>query len=190
MSNDIEIETKQLLNKEQYLIIKKEILNHKHTKINQVNYYFETDDYYFKNNNQALRIRVYDDKYEICLKTRANIINYESNYLISKDEFESIKKDTSLFSKYFNDIPRNIKLLGSLNTIRIEYKINKGLICLDYSTYFNKEDYEIEFEANNLKDKYYLKEYLNSLNIEFIENKITKIERFSNELKLISNRAY
>ncbi|MDP4171017.1 MAG: CYTH domain-containing protein, partial [Bacillota bacterium] len=38
---------------------------------------------------------------------------------------------------------------GTLTTKRAEFPYENGLMVLDYSTYFHKEDYELEYEVND-----------------------------------------
>ena len=69
MSQNIEKEFKNLLNKEEYeaLIVAFDLDETEPTK--QTNIYFDTPDFKLKGLNSGLRIRMYEDKGEITLKT-------------------------------------------------------------------------------------------------------------------------
>ncbi|MDF9866956.1 uncharacterized protein YjbK [Bacilli bacterium PM5-3] len=184
MKEEIEIEYKQLLLESEYNKIKNDILKQEHKIIEHENFYFETKTKDLKKRKQALRIRVSQNYIEICLKTQRENDLLENNILISKNEFDSIYQDNTLIYNYDLDLPKGLYLIGSLKTNRIEHVIRDGLICLDMSTYNNKKDYEIEFEANDYNKEQAFINYLDSFAIKYKPNHKSKIQRFSEEIGL------
>lgn len=186
MREEIEIEFKQLLNEAEYKQLE-DFFKEKNAKvINQENLYFETPDKTLKKQKKAMRIRVIDNNYELCLKTQRENDMSENNIDLSSTEYKKIMNDNSEITKYLDDIPKDVRLLGSLHTKRMEYKVPQGLFCLDLSNYFDIIDYEIEFEAINYEYSDFLKNFLNEFGIEYKENKRNKIQRFSEKLDEIS----
>lgn len=178
---NIEIEYKQMLNKKQYQQIRKYLLELGNSEYQQENYYFETVTLDLKDRRQALRIRVKDSSYELCLKTKQDDIIIEDNILLSKQEFEEIMIFPNKINEYL-DLKFDLEIKGSLITKRIDYQIAKGVFSLDYSIYNNHEDYEIEFEANEENRKEFLIDFLAKFDIVFQENHTSKIERFMKSL--------
>ena len=76
-----------------------------------------------------------------------------------------------------------LKMFGSLSTIRTDIFYHDSLISIDKNTYLGKTDYEIECESNSMDlARKNLQQFLLENNIEFIENKISKIQRVINSL--------
>ena len=181
----VEIEYKQLLTKEEYQRIEQFLIEQNVTSFEQENYYFDTLDFKLKKNQKALRIRKKDNTYEACLKQQREFDLLEDNINLTEEHATKMFKNPSLLASYYC-LDEEIVLLGSLKTIRYEYPLEKGLICLDKSTYLNTEDYEIEFEAIDYEQKPVFIDFLKRFNIEFKENKKSKIARFDELLKKIS----
>ncbi|MGL5020447.1 MAG: CYTH domain-containing protein [Mycoplasmatales bacterium] len=146
----MEFEKKGIISEDDFFkIIKK-------TKVKEIitqdNYYFETSDEFFKNNNSALRVRVKNDAYELTLKVQRELGNLEYNYDISKEEFTKMKitmKLPKVLHKYIDSTLTfdNIKII---KTDRHIIEFNQHIIELDKTTFMNSIDYEIEVEAENL----------------------------------------
>lgn len=179
MQENIEIEYKHCLDEEGYLKIKEYLERQKdHVLIEQENYYFETKDFSLKDLGYALRIRVIDNnEYELCLKKQRENDILEKNIMVSKEEFNEICLEPNLMREYINE-DYDFILLGSLNNKRIEYRNENGLICLDKSSYFDKIDYELEYEANDYDSESYLAKFLSYFEITYVSNKKSKIQRF------------
>lgn len=181
----VEIEYKQLLSENEYELIKRYMLENNIIPFEHENFYFDTKDFKIKEEKKALRIRKSYDKYEACLKQQREFDLMEDNINLSKDQVEKIFKEPELLSSYYI-LDEKLILLGSLKTKRYELPLKEGLICLDKSTYLNKVDYEIEFEAIDYDQKAAFISFLKMFDITFKENKISKIERFDELLKKIS----
>ena len=168
MNIKIEKEYKMLLSKKQ---IDKIIENDDELKLEVFeNYYYDLN-----SPNSVMRIRNFEDLYILCFKTR------DGEDLIEKECLVSDLKDPNIEKLLIHYGFKSAKLLGSTICSRYTKKIKNGQLCLDYTTYPNKEkDYEIEFELDDHQDNdisefiAYLKKY----NIEYEENKISKFKRF------------
>lgn len=179
MEKNIEIEYKHLLSANEYELIKEFLIKDiNHKIIKQENYYFETSDFKLKELGYALRIRIINgNEYELCLKQKREKDILEHNYMISVEQFMAICKQPNLMREYVNE-ELDFIALGVLNNTRIELEIENGLICLDKSNYFNQDDYEIEFEANDYESEEYFVMFLENFGIKYQSNDKSKIQRF------------
>jgi len=137
----------------------------------QTNYYYDTG-----LNNMAMRIRVINGINVFTLKVK------QDGY---KDEYEFIVDNNDLTDQKIIEVMnhfkiKNPKYLGRLDTQRSTLKMTYGELCIDHSIYFDKEDYEIEYELYdadkdiNIEFLMLLKKY----NLEFKESYKTKFGRF------------
>ncbi|MFF2446156.1 CYTH domain-containing protein [Neobacillus sp. NPDC058068] len=185
MSQNIEIEFKNMLTKEEYERFLLEFNIDKRQIFSQENHYFDTPDFTLKELGSALRIRKKLQSYEMTLKQPAAVGILETNQTLSYEEAEQaihsgklpagliqnlLKKENVLFS--------TIEYFGSLSTNRVELAYKNGLLVLDQSFYLNKEDFELEYEVENYQEgKHVFLELLNQFQIP--ERKTdNKIRRF------------
>ena len=78
----------------------------------------------------------------------------------------------------FEGVVNNLELKGSLKTIRKEIVIDNSIVCLDFNTYNNNEDYEIECESSSMeKAKQIINTLLNKYGISYIPSKYSKVAR-------------
>ena len=157
MGTSIEIEVKALIKEGNYQKLIKYFDGKAEEKYSQTNYYIDSCSRELKRCGIALRIRELDGKIELTLKTPLSEGLLEKSQLLTKEEFESFKKD-----KVFpvGEINRLLTMLGieigelfiitSLTTERINIKNNDYHISLDKNTYSNVVDYELEVEYNSL----------------------------------------
>lgn len=155
MSEELEIEFKNLLSKSEY----EELLNVFHAKetdfFSQENHYFDTKDGRLRTKNAGLRIRILPQKAELTLKTPFGLHLLETTDDLSLKEAhsllgaDSIKKDGIVGEKLKElGVPLDtLHCFGSLKTVRFEKTLPEGLLVLDKSTYAGKVDYELEFET-------------------------------------------
>ena len=188
MSQEIEIEFKNLLTKAEYETLLEKLPFPK-DGMKQTNYYFETPDFQLRNNHSALRIRKKNNLYKLTLKEPYQGGLLETHDSLTEDEaIEWIKNNpipkeatTNQLNKMNIEIS-DLQYYGSLTTVRREYKENGLIFCLDYSTYNNVEDYELEIEsldrASGLKA---LGKVLQTFGISKKET-TNKIERFFHSL--------
>jgi uncharacterized protein YjbK len=185
MSQNIEIEFKNLLSKEEFTN-----LIH-HFKINppmfqkQVNHYFDTPSFSLKACSSALRIREKGDKFELTLKQPARQGLLETNQNLTPQEAGEMLKTGKLLdgevkdavSALIDDAPL-LENFGSLTTERAEFPYKGGLLVLDHSYYLNTEDYEIEYEVTDEANGFIIfTDFLAQLNIPVRETD-NKIKRF------------
>ena len=188
MSQNIEIEFKNMLTKEEYELL----ISHFHFNdsdfFEQENHYFDTRDFALKNKKAALRIRKKGQEYELTLKQPHPEGLLETNKSLSEEESRTIfetgvihdEKIASLL-KEMNIDSSAIIYFGSLKTIRAEKDIGNGLLVLDHSFYLKKEDFELEYEVNDrVLGQQFFNELLHSLNIP-IRKTDNKVRRFYNE---------
>jgi uncharacterized protein YjbK len=156
MSQNIEIEFKNMLTKDEYERLLKEFNIDKRQIFTQENHYFDSSEFALKSLGSALRIRKKPNGYEMTLKQPADVGLLETNQPLSEEE--------ALRAIQFNKLPTgeiqqiieefgipfsNLGYFGSMITNRVEVDYNKGLLVLDHSLYLNTEDYELELEVND-----------------------------------------
>lgn len=154
MSKELEIEFKNMLEKEEY---EKLALHYGFSESDaktQENFYFDTPDFQLKNLKCALRIRKKHDGYECTLKTPAAHGHFEitdaltaeqASAMIEGHTFEAPEVRAALAELTVS--PDALQLIGALTTHRMELGTEEGLLVLDHSVYAGTEDYEIEFEV-------------------------------------------
>ena len=161
MSQNIEKEFKNLLNKEEYeaLIVAFDLDETEPTK--QTNIYFDTPDFKLKGLNSGLRIRMYEDKGEITLKTPIQENEkLETNDDLTLDEAKTLveahlMKATGNVADKLKGLgiaPGDLVIIGQLSTIRYDFPGDKGTFFLDKSFYQDQMDYELEFESESLEE--------------------------------------
>ena len=161
MSQNIEKEFKNLLNKEEYeaLIVAFDLDETEPTK--QTNIYFDTPDFKLKGLNSGLRIRMYEDKGEITLKTPIQENEkLETNDDLTLDEAKTLveahlMKATGNVADKLKGLgiaPGDLVIIGQLSTIRYDFPGYKGTFFLDKSFYQDQMDYELEFESESLEE--------------------------------------
>lgn len=159
MSQNIEIEFKNLLTKQEF----ERLVNHfKLSEMDfftQENHYFDTSDFALKEQGSALRIRKKEGKYELTLKQPYQDALLETNETLEPYTAEIMFKTGKIMDetikrliKEMNINPDTIQYFGSLTTNRAEVEYEKGLVVLDNSFYLNIEDFELEYEVSNRID--------------------------------------
>ncbi|CAH2713466.1 Putative triphosphatase YjbK [Neobacillus rhizosphaerae] len=159
MSQHIEIEFKNMLTKEEYERFLMEFKIDEHQIFSQENHYFDTSDFNLKQHDSALRIREKGGVYEMTLKQPAAVGLLETNQALSKEEaglaIHTGKLPAGIIQNLLEkkDIPfSSIEYFGSLLTKRVEITYKQGLLVLDYSSYLNTDDYEVEYEVENYQE--------------------------------------
>jgi uncharacterized protein YjbK len=184
MTQNIEIEFKNMLTKMEYEGLLKYFNLDQNQIFTQENHYFDTPDFALKSKGTALRIRKKDRNFEMTLKQPAAVGLLETNQIINEEEASMAIHNNrlptgiiqGLIEKY--EIPiSNIEYFGVLVTERVEFEYQNGLLVLDHSIYLSTEDYELEYEVENYQtgEKFFL-ELLNQLKIpkRSTENKIRR----------------
>lgn len=190
MSQNIEIEFKNMLTKEEFIQLKSHFQVKSSDFIKQENHYFDTLDFALKEKGCALRIREKKGRFEMTLKqphpeglleTNQILGDEQANILLNGGQImDGIVKTQILTLNVNTD---DIQYFGSLITDRVELPYLEGLLVLDFSSYLNVQDYEVEYEVSNrdIGESTFLN-LLSKLNIPIRESK-NKVRRFYEEKK-------
>ena len=185
MSQNIEIEFKNMLTKAEYERILVEFNIGANQVFTQENHYFDTPDFALKNARCALRIRKKGTDYVMTLKQPMEIGLLETNQLLTNAESSAALNHGRLPNGQIKNLIEEgnipffeIEFFGSLITNRAEFAYKNGLLVLDHSIFLEHEDYEMEFEVENYEDgKKSFQELLEQFNIPQRETK-NKVRRF------------
>ncbi|WP_096155120.1 MULTISPECIES: CYTH domain-containing protein [Bacillus] len=156
-NQEIEIEFKNLLNKEEYERLLHTFNLHEEAPVKQINHYLDTDDFQLKSHGCALRIREKKGAYTLTLKQPKGDGLLETHQKINTEQMTAVINGHSIPVGYISSILKDelqvngssITYFGSLTTHRFETDYQSGLLVLDKSEYLNVVDYELEFEVSN-----------------------------------------
>ncbi len=182
---EIEIEFKNLLTKEEYERLAAHYIKDSSQIKQQINYYFETDDFELRSKRAALRIREKNGEYIATLKQPVENGLLETHDIITEQQFNDwLNDDITLpfnIKKQLDEIGvtgDQLSYKGALQTNRYEEKNDQYIIVLDHSQYNQTEDYELELEAYDYEyGKQLFTELLEKFQIEKRETS-NKIARF------------
>lgn len=191
MATNIEIEAKVLIDEKGYNAVKNKYKEYSKNAYFQTNYYIDTPDFYLRKNGMSLRIREFDDSYEMTLKTPLSEGLLEKTEEISKAAYLEMKNNNILPSGKIKQFvislgidPQILKIQASLTTERVDIDFESGVFSIDKNTYSGKIDYELEKEGNNLKEaEEFLQKICEEVNIPYSINKISKQARAFSALK-------
>ena len=185
MSQNIEIEFKNMLTEEEFHFLEKYFKIEPEQFKKQINHYFDTNSFSLKNHGSALRIREKGSKFEMTLKQPALQGLLETNQMLTTGQAEEALSSGRLpegevkdaVVRLINDT-ESLQYFGSLTTVRAEVEYKEGLLVLDHSYYLNTEDYELEYEVTNESAGYeFFSRLLEDLKIP-IRPTDNKIKRF------------
>ncbi|MBH0228802.1 CYTH domain-containing protein [Halobacillus yeomjeoni] len=154
MSQEIEIEYKNLLMMEEYDQIHSFLPFNSVELFEQTNYYFETADLKLREQGSALRIRKKNNRWTLTLKqphedglleTHDTLTDEEANLWIQNKPMD--KPHVSRQLQELGVDLGDLEFLGSLTTRRKELEYEGTTVVLDHSLYYDREDYELEVEA-------------------------------------------
>lgn len=149
MKTSIEIEYKTLISLEEYRALLKEF-DLEGNIFNQKNFYFDTDDFYLRKNDMALRIRHKGEIYKLTLKhPHEDGSLYEDSILLSKEQALDMIKNGFIPKEY--GINSKVVLKATQETNRVSTPYLDGKLFFDESVYYDETDYEVEYEASDLK---------------------------------------
>lgn len=160
MKQELEIEFKNLLTKEEYTQLMEYFFSDDVDGYSQKNVYFDTIEFDLKKSKCALRIRLKGDQAELTLKTPFEGHHHETN--MNLDYFKAEKMITEgifiLPDELFKFLSEKIKLtdqtvhkLAELTTLRFEKNYKGCLLVLDKSSYYDTIDYELELESPSIE---------------------------------------
>ena len=189
MSNNIEIEKRVMLTKEQY-----ENLFHYASKFTNkesfvlINHYFDDANLSLRNAHYMLRIRnINDNDYELTLKIKGDNGDTEINKPISLDRVNELIKDFDYedidITPYILKATNNkLRYITSLKTERIEIKFDNYLFVLDKNYYSDVIDYNLEIEAKSIKDaNEIIKKYCDEYGMQYSKDYKSKSRRAINK---------
>jgi uncharacterized protein YjbK len=188
LAQEIEIEFKNLLVKEEFMKLIKHFKIKESEFISQENHYLDTGDFQLRNLESALRIRNKSNTFTLTLKTPLEKGLLETYQTLSAQETIDVLEQNIFPDGQVKDMLLNlgvsipsIQHFGSLVTNRAEIEFNGGLLVFDKSSYLNKVDYELEYEVQDYKQG--KKNFTDLLTKQGIPHRKTenKIKRFFRE---------
>lgn len=157
MSKEIEIEFKNLLTFNEFCTLKEAFQLKDADFAVQHNDYFDTPTFDLKEKGSALRIREKYDKLVLTLKQPGEIGLIETHQNLTADQAHQLLQHGELpHGDVLTELNRvnvegnNMRHLGRLTTYRAELPYRDGLLVFDHSIYGQTEDYELEYEVNDL----------------------------------------
>lgn len=185
MTQSIEIEFKNELTISEYERIKNFFKLDDSQFFLQVNHYFDTEWFALKEKGSALRIRSKGNTYELTLKQPYQDGLLETNQILTETEAKAALEKSKIPKGQVSDLIAemqidisHIQFFGTLTTKRAEWEYENGLLVLDFSTYLNTEDYELEYEVSDKKvGQVIFNNLLSSLQIP-VRKTDNKIKRF------------
>jgi uncharacterized protein YjbK len=155
MSQEIEIEFKNLLTVQEFqkLIYYFQVAPSDFKT--QTNHYFDTPSFQLKEMSSALRIREINEVYTLTLKQPHGEDLLETHQVISLEDKKRFMEhghlpNGEIMDRLFVDtIVSSLTYFGSLKTTRAEIQYKDGKLVFDHSHYLNVEDYELEYEVTN-----------------------------------------
>lgn|GEM_PF-616384 len=196
MKMEREIEFKKILSKKEYKRINSTCFdNYSMREFININYYFDTVDYYYHKHKISIKVRkVKSDVNKLDLivkmeKKKENSLRTSEEYKFDLSE-EELKKliylgTLPLEFKHFLEkmlLPANIHFCGTLITNRKQFYNSEVEISLDKNEYLNHVDYEVEIEGENVYNDKKLVEFVSS----FGKKDNSKYQRFM--LKKLQNK--
>lgn len=182
MNANIEIEFKTPISEEQYLSLIEQF-QLENNIFKQTNYYFDTEDLFFRSNKIVLRIRKKGDHfYKVTMKSHSEQGAYEQHVLL--DEEQALDMITNGFNvRDFFDYDKKVTIIGQLDNYRVSTPYKEGELFFDKIEYYGKTDYEIEYEVDQFDiGLECFKEFLDSYQITQ-KQPIRKSERIYQENK-------
>lgn len=146
----------------------------------QKNTYYDTPDQYLKSLNGAIRIRAIENTYIFTLKIRKDdITHYEFEKEINTDKLHSIQdEEIAEWVNQFHIDLNQCKETVSFTTKRYVCNLEKATLCLDFTTFNNKEDIEFEYEYKEEHDGIdAFNEILSEIHMKYTKNAPSKIAR-------------
>lgn len=154
MTQEVEIEFKSMLTKEEYVALLNAYAANDLIKW-QANDYFDTPRFELRDRGAALRIREKKHGQVLTLKQPHDVGLLETHATITEREatdlfqYGIVHAPTMIEALKPFDLSGALEHLGRLETHRAEIETKDGLVVLDRSDYLDTTDYEIEFEVTD-----------------------------------------
>ncbi|MCR4698698.1 MAG: CYTH domain-containing protein [Bacilli bacterium] len=183
-SNNIEIEAKVLLSKENYDRLVKE-LRFPTVSLVQTNYYLDSRTQVLKKYGMILRIRESGQKFVFTLKAPLSEGLLEKNQALTREQAEDLI-DRNIFPKgdirNFLDIlqinAEELLVLATLTTFRKETEYKDSVLDISQNSYGDHLDYELECDSDSaIHSQEILKEVCEKYGIEYSLNTLSKEDR-------------
>lgn len=187
MATNIEIEAKVLITKDEYDKLMSIYEDKATDEFDQTNYYIESKDFDLKKLGVGLRIRKKARSYHLTIKAPLSEGLLEKKASITQEQYETFKTkgifpdcDIKEYVLMLGFDPKDLKIISSLKTHRIEIPLEEGkhILSIDKNDYNKITDYELEMNSNSLaraKDK--LKEICEENGITYKDNRRSKQTR-------------
>ncbi|MFZ3589245.1 CYTH domain-containing protein [Bacillus sp. DJP31] len=187
MNQEIEIEFKNLLVKEEFQFLLNEYSLTENRFTLQQNHYFDTATFDLKSNGAALRIRHKNGVYTLTLKQPIEEGILETHQVLTEQQAMGMLSGGTLLDGDIQNIIKALQIdsakivhFGTLETNRAEIHDLDGILVFDHSRYLNQDDYELEYEVQDFKhgqEKFLAFLHKHGIPIRTTEN---KIKRFFN----------
>ncbi|RHW39858.1 CYTH domain-containing protein [Lysinibacillus yapensis] len=156
MPQEIEIEFKNSLTKEQYELLLRKFDVKDEMIVRQTNHYFDTPEFHLKALWSGLRIRETSSKIVCTLKEKtADHTHLETTDVLTEEQAQLMLSGEAFLANTVKEklmkleVPiEKLSVFGSLTTDRVELPYKGGTLVLDHSFYLNQDDYEVEYETN------------------------------------------
>jgi uncharacterized protein YjbK len=155
LSSQIEIEYKNLLNRAEFDHLCHTFSIRDTDFHSQTNTYFDTTDFTLRDAKMGFRLRVLLGRNELTLKTPSTDAQtmIETTELVTNEVRDEILQQGFIDTKQFHafsHLPTRLNSFGSLRTERAETAYKGGLLVLDHSHYMQQDDYEVEYEVDDV----------------------------------------
>lgn len=160
MAHSVEIEFKTLIKEADYLALVAKYCQPVPVFFNQTNTYFDTPDFSLKSQHMGLRIRTFDQRGELTLKsplkesqglleTTDYLTLAEAQRLIAAKQIVPDGHVATFLKEHRIDITKLV-IHGQLTTKRVEVNLRPDvLLVLDESWYHGQHDFELEMEVTD-----------------------------------------
>ncbi|NLN50980.1 MAG: CYTH domain-containing protein [Acholeplasmataceae bacterium] len=113
------------------------------------NYYFDTDDNYFYNNDATLRIRhKLPNRYKVTLKSATEQGALEQHVFLNEENALKMIAEGFNVNPYF-EFDKFVNVYGTLDNYRVSIPYKDGELFFDKIEYFGIVDYEVEYEVDD-----------------------------------------
>ncbi len=186
-SNNIEIEAKVLLKKEDYVKIVN-ALKLSGNVVSQTNYYLDSADRILKSYGMILRIREVKNQFTLTLKAPMAEGLLEKNQVLNGEDAKCLinenifpEGDIKDFLGILHISVDSLKILAQLTTEREECSFRDTIIDVSKNTYSGQVDYELECDSDSaLKSQETLRLLCEANEIPFVLNTLSKETRAIN----------
>ncbi|NMA06918.1 MAG: CYTH domain-containing protein [Ruminococcaceae bacterium] len=185
----LEKESKVLLEEKEYLrlidIAEKSPLFSDKKSILQINYYYDTEDFWGYTSGNTFRVRQKENKLELQRKVR-QFAEESGNIHICREFSEEIFELPRSIAVEGDEENFELKLIGSLSTFRNDYIFEDIVVSLDKNIYLGIVDFELEIEYWDENRLVNLPEEFRKF-LDYDVNPIGKYPRFKEKMLSLKN---